>query len=538
MQVFTESRVPVKAWVDGVELEDEAKKQLLNVAQLPFVYKHVAVMPDCHWGIGATIGSVIPTLGAIVPASVGVDLGCFVGDTTIVMLGGERKSFSELAEKDESFWVYSIDSNLKLAPGRAICKKTRDDAELICVTISTGDEIICTPDHKFMILGGEYCQANTLLGKTLMALRPNFIALTVTGIKVINYREDVYCLEVEEHHNFALGAGVFVHNCGMTAIQTSLTASNLPDNLSGVRSAVEAAVPHGRTTGQDRGAWGNVPELSASSWDDIDAEYKTIISKYSKIEPKTHPSCHLGTLGGGNHFIELCLDENQNVWVMLHSGSRGIGNKIGTFFIEKAREEMEKWHITPYLPDKDLAYLPEHTELFDDYVKAVHWAQDFAARNRALMLHNILKVLKLGLGDFQTDKMAIACHHNYISREHHFGQNVWVTRKGAVRARQDEYGIIPGSMGAKSFIVRGKGNEQSFHSCSHGAGRRMSRKKAKDLFSLADHAVATQGVECRKDADVIDETPGAYKSIDAVMAAQADLVDIVHTLKQVLRIKG
>ncbi len=247
---------------------------------------------------------------------------------------------------------------------------------------------------------------------------------------------------------------------------------------------------------------------------------------------------HLGTLGTGNHFIELCLDEDDQVWVMLHSGSRGVGNRIGSYFIELAKEDMRRWFIN--LPDQDLAYLPEGTEHFDDYVHAVHWAQDYARTNRELMMDAVLEALRGSgiLPAFEARLEAVNCHHNYVAREHHYGENVFVTRKGAVRARRGDLGIIPGSMGARSFIVRGLGNAESFHSCSHGAGRAMSRTEARRRFSVADHAAATAGIECRKDEDVIDETPMAYKSIDAVMHAQRDLVEIVHTLRQVVCVKG
>jgi len=414
MQVFTSpNAVPIKAWVDGVELEDEALGQAHAAARLPFIHKHIALMPDVHSGIGATIGSVIPTFGAIIPAAVGVDIGC-----------------------------------------------------------------------------------------------------------------------------------------GMMAVKTSLTASDLPDNLHGFRTAIEAAVPHGRSDNgaeNDIGAWKDVPGIAASEFEftvdgmtkatRLDFDYRDIIAKHPKIKPRKHPSHHLGTLGTGNHFIEVCLDENQNVWIMLHSGSRGIGNAIGRYFIEKAKEEMRRFFIN--LPDMDLAYIPEGSELFDDYMKALYWAQKFARINRQIMMSNVTEALQKEMGrNFDVTDMAVNCHHNYVEREHHFGKNVMVTRKGAVRAREGDLGIIPGSMGAKSFIVRGKGNPDSFCSCSHGAGRRMGRKEAERRFTCEDHIKATEGIECRKDAGVIDETPMAYKSIDAVMAAQADLVDIVHTLRQVVCVKG
>jgi tRNA-splicing ligase RtcB len=410
-EIITPDGYSIKLWTDTVDVEVSAVKQLLNLSKIPFIFKHIAVMPDVHWGMGSTVGSVIPTLGAIIPAAVGVDIGC-----------------------------------------------------------------------------------------------------------------------------------------GMMAVKTPLVANDLPDNLFGLRSAIEQAIPHGRTNNGgdgDKGARENITNDFVINNDAsiyMVSNYGIIIDKYPAIKPKKEPWYHLGTLGTGNHFIEICLDQNQSVWVMLHSGSRGIGNKIGTYFIEKAKEEMRKYHIDKFIPDIDLAYLVEKTELFDDYMFAVDWAQKFAETNRELMMDIILKILEKEFPEkfslnFVSEK-AINCHHNYVARENHFGSNVFITRKGAVRARKGDLGIIPGSMGAKSFIVRGKDNQDSFCSCSHGAGRVMSRNEAKKKFTLEDHVKATEGVECRKDEDVIDETPGAYKDIDAVMAAQTDLVDIVYTLKQVLCIKG
>jgi tRNA-splicing ligase RtcB len=408
-KVIQENGAPIKAWIEGVQLEDAARQQLINVASLPFIHHHISAMPDVHWGMGATVGSVIPTKGAIVPAAVGVDIGC-----------------------------------------------------------------------------------------------------------------------------------------GMVAARTSLTANDLPDNLSGIRSAIEKAVPHGRTNhgGEgDRGAWHNVPDAVAGAMNDFDtgdlaARLTVIADKHPKIaKAASRAPKHLGTLGTGNHFIELCLDEENAVWVMLHSGSRGIGNQIGQYFIEKAKEDMKRWFIN--LPNQDLAYLSEGSQNFDDYVEAVEWAQNFALANRSIMLAATMRALESALGrPFAWGSVAVNCHHNYVSKEHHFGANVWVTRKGAVRAREGDLGIIPGSMGARSYIVRGKGNADSFHTCSHGAGRAMSRAEAKRRFTVEDHEKATAGIECRKDKDVIDETPMAYKDIDAVMAAQSDLVEVVHTLRQVVCVKG
>ncbi|WP_443698612.1 RtcB family protein [Pseudomonas sp.] len=397
---------PIKAWTRGVQVEEAAKKQLRNLAGLPFIHSHVVVMPDVHWGMGATIGSVIATKGAIIPAAVGVDIGC-----------------------------------------------------------------------------------------------------------------------------------------GMAAQRTSLTAADLPDNLLALRTEIERRIPHGRTDNgmaNDRGAWSEChPSFEAyPGMRETIARLEAIRNKHPKLQKAAARAIrHAGTLGTGNHFVELCLDEEQRVWIMLHSGSRGIGNAIGTYFIERAKEDMKRFYIN--LPDADLAYIPQGSELFKDYCEAVEWAQDFAKINRDLMMSEAIKALKAAVPKpFTLDRAAVNCHHNYVSWENHFNENVMVTRKGAVRAREGDLGIIPGSMGARSFIVRGKGNKDSFCSCSHGAGRSMSRAEAKRRFTLDDHIKATEGVECRKDDDVIDETPGAYKDIDAVMAAQSDLVEIVHTLKQVLCVKG
>jgi tRNA-splicing ligase RtcB len=394
---------PIKAWTQGVPFEAEAEAQLRRVASLPFIHKWVAVMPDVHSGIGATVGSVVATKGAIIPAAVGVDIGC-----------------------------------------------------------------------------------------------------------------------------------------GMIAARTTLRAVDLPDDLRELRSAIERAVPHGRTANGgpgDRGAWHDLPSAVAEAWTELLPGYQTLTDLFPKLA-RGATEQHLGTLGTGNHFIEVCLDEADQVWFMLHSGSRGVGNRIGSHFIELAKKDMRKWLI--HLPDENLAYLPEGTEHFGQYWGAVSWAQKFAAKNRELMMHAVVSAARSlsNLPPFELNETAVNCHHNYVAREHHYGEDVLVTRKGAVRAAEGQLGIIPGSMGAKSFIVRGKGNPESFCSCSHGAGRKMSRTAAKKTFTVADHEAATQGIECRKDADVIDETPAAYKPIEDVMLAQQALVDVVHTLRQVVCVKG
>ena len=407
MRVEMQGQTPIKLWTTSprgeVPVEAAALAQLRNIARMPFVFRHVAAMPDVHLGIGATVGSVVAARGAIVPAAVGVDIGC-----------------------------------------------------------------------------------------------------------------------------------------GMEAVRTALGASDLPDSLGSVRSAIEAAVPHGRTDNggrNDRGAWQSPPAANVEAWNGLRPGYDRIIAKHPKLDRGSHLA-HLGTLGTGNHFIEVCLDEEDQVWIVLHSGSRGVGNRIGSTFIELAKEDMRRWFIN--LPDQDLAYLPEGTEHFDDYVEAVHWTQEFARINRELMMSALIDGIRATgkLPVFEARLEAVNCHHNYVARESHFGENVLVTRKGAVRARRGDLGIIPGSMGARSYIVRGLGNDASFHSCSHGAGRAMSRNEARRRFTVADHVAATAGIECRKDEVVIDETPMAYKSIDQVMEAQRDLVDVVHTLRQVVCVKG
>ena len=387
----------VKHWTNGVPVDVNTIEQAKNVAKLPFIHKHIALMPDCHLGKGAAIGSVIPTKKAIIPSAVGVDIGC-----------------------------------------------------------------------------------------------------------------------------------------GMMATKLKLTANDLPDSLKKIRSIIESKIPVGN--GKD-GSHKSAPDDSLDKWKSIVDDFEIIIKKHPKLNSAINPEKQIGTLGGGNHFIEICLDEDEKVWVMLHSGSRGIGNKIGNYFITKAKEEMQKFYIN--LPDKDLAYLPEKSKHFDDYWFAVKWAQEYAYLNRDAMMKNILKSLRTSFKrPIQIIEKEINCHHNYVALENHFGEDVYVTRKGAIRARKGDMGIIPGSMGDRSYIVRGKGNIQSFHSCSHGAGRIMSRAEAKRRITVKDHIKATQGIECRKDVGVIDETPLAYKDIDAVMNAQADLVESVYRLKQVVCVKG
>lgn len=389
-------RVPVKIYTQDV---DEASlKQLANLAKLPIIHSHVAAMPDVHCGIGAAVGAVIPTLHAIIPAAVGVDIGC-----------------------------------------------------------------------------------------------------------------------------------------GMMAVRLSLTAEQLPDNLKELRLAIESSIPVGFNAHETDDAirYGACQALQKELMHILHSHPN--LGKHSKQLDRKWVN-QMGTLGGGNHFIEICLDDENHVWLMLHSGSRGIGNAMGTYFIELAKRDMGV-HVKS-LPDKDLAYLNEGTKHFKDYVNAVSWAQRYAYANREEMISILLSIMRKQCPPFTLMAQAINCHHNYVVKETHFGQKVYVTRKGAIRAREGDLGIIPGSMGACSYIVRGKGNEDSFHSCAHGAGRTMSRHQAKRQYSLHDIEHQTQGVECRKDAHVIDEIPSAYKNIDTVMENQSDLVDILYRLKQVVCVKG
>ena len=394
-EVLTNGRVPVKIWTD--EVDDKSRAQLSNIASLPFIHHHVAAMPDVHLGIGATIGSVIATHKAIIPAAVGVDLGC-----------------------------------------------------------------------------------------------------------------------------------------GMVAARLSITANELDEKaLQKVFDQISRDVPVGRDQHRDDRVLVDAAKPFEPGLKSLTDRHPELLKAFGKFSKWTN---QMGTLGGGNHFIEVCLDETNQVWVMLHSGSRGIGNAIASYFIALARKDMERWMIQ--LPDRDLAYFPEGSEHFADYVEAVHWAQDYAMQNRTSMLELVLAALQRHLPPFTVTTEAVNCHHNYVAQEHHYGENVWVTRKGAIRAREGDLGIVPGSMGARSFIVRGLGNPESFCSSAHGAGRKMSRTAAEKQFTVADMVAQTQGVICRKDKDVIDEIPGAYKDIDQVMANQADLTEILHTLKQVVCVKG
>lgn len=388
-----ENARPIKIWTD--DIDPEALQQLKNVSSLPFVHAHgVVAMPDVHVGIGATVGSVIATDTAVIPAAVGVDIGC-----------------------------------------------------------------------------------------------------------------------------------------GINAVRLSLKATDLPDNLAPIRHQIERDVPLGMGAGGTH-KHKNMPKFDA----ELATRLKQLMAKHPRLE-NNQAQRQIGTLGSGNHFIEICLDQNDDVWVMLHSGSRGIGNLIGRYFIEKAKKRMESLDIV--LPDSNLAYLPDNTQDFKDYVEAVQWAQDYAFENRRVMMDRTIAAMRRHIKTpFQITQEAINCHHNYVEQEEHFGRQLWVTRKGAIRAREGDLGVIPGSMGQRSYIVRGKGNLDSYCSCAHGAGRQFSRTEARKRFTVEDLIAQTEGVESRKDKAVLDELPAAYKDIDEVMENQKDLVEVLHVLKQVVCVKG
>jgi tRNA-splicing ligase RtcB len=702
------SRVDIWAWTKPEEIESSALDQLKNVASLPWVFHHVAVMPDVHYGKGATVGSVIAMKDAVAPAAVGVDIGCFSGDTRIPLADGRDHTLAELAKARGEHVVYACTSSGRVVMAKATAKRTRRSATLLRVTLDNGEQIRCTPDHEFMLRDGSFRRGDALgPGTSLMPLymkrdkdgytliqqnysgrwqkahwvaarsgllgkipkfdgqrtvihhknfdesdnrpenlgfmgandhsslhrsivernehwqsplfeaqrvaalarkaqtdegrayfaargtknilrymtdRPDHFRASVAGngkrgarylqsynqsdrgrakskqlanrlypcevcgtkvrsciglhnhrkyqhgynhkviaVEHLTDREDVYCLTVPDYGNFALSAGVFVHNCGMAAVRTSLAASDLPDNLKGIRTQLERVIPVGFSERdepvdrpQDRELWKDFKDLTREAQD--------IFGKARK---------QLGTLGGGNHFIELCLDSEQRVWMMLHSGSRNIGKTLAEIHIGRAK----KLAHNRELPDRDLAVFLAGTPEMTDYRRDLFWAQRYARKNREVMLELYQGVLKRFRPDVTFDD-PVHCHHNYVSEEKHYGEELLVTRKGAIRAGAGELGIIPGSMGTRSYVVRGLGRPESFESASHGAGRRMSRGAAKRHFSLEDLKKQTSGVECRKDPGVIDEIPGAYKDIDQVMENQQDLVEVVAELKQVLCVKG
>ena len=578
---------PVLSWANHLLGSDETK-MAKNVASLPFVFKHVALMPDVHLGKGALVGSVIATKDAIIPAAVGVDIGCFVGETLIPLVDGKSYQIRELADKNAEFIVYACTPTGKIVAAKANAKLTRKNASLVKVILDNNEEIICTPDHQFMLRDGSYQEAKLMQSGTslmpfyskvdkdgytlisqpysgrwqkahwmiarsgLLGKIPKFEGQTtvihhrnfhesdnlvfpeytynhkVVDVIPLNYTENVYCLTVPEYHNFALKAGVFVHNCGMSAIKTQFIGEQLEGKLKKIRLDIEAAIPTGFNENKD-------VEKAVTNWQRW-RDFSNLHRGVQDLEGKAIKQ--MGSLGSGNHFIEICLDTENKVWLMLHSGSRNIGNKLAQCHINTAKELAKM--ANNKLPDPDLAHFVVGTSEFKAYWQDLQWAQNYAFSNRDVMMSRFKKIVEKHLNGGKVTKplLEVNCHHNYAEKEVHFGENVYVTRKGAVRAQTEDYGIIPGSMGTKSFIVKGKGNAHSFCSCSHGSGRLMSRSKAKNVYTLDDLIEQTQGVECRKDPGVLDEIPGAYKPIEQVMANQADLVEIVATLKQVLCVKG
>ena len=692
-------------------MDPQTEEQAKMTATMPFIYPYVALMPDAHLGRGSTVGSVIPTLGVVLPSAVGVDIGCFVGETKIPLIDGTQATLKELTNRTEPFWVYSC-KNGRVVPGRAIALKTRENAELIRVVVSGGDEIICTPDHQFLMKDGTYVEAKdlkfndslmplyrswqtrdgyersstgrgngalthkmiyehfhgtlpegwvvhhdnhnhfdnrpeNLIGMTqeehskyhrevgrkfdnsdpafqekringirksmtdpemralkadvgtknitrYMAERPDHFKYAVSGngnrgapflikantsektcddcghvsknlsahrwhkvrehgleaqtnhkvvsVERLDRREDVYCLQVEEYHNFALSAGVFVHNCGMCAVRTQFTKEDIAGkDLKNLREQIERAVPS---------SMGNENrKILPSAQARINVLEK--LASESGFDPDTYHSRwrqQLGTLGSGNHFIEVCLDETDRVWLFLHSGSRGVGNKIAQHHIGVAQRYCERhWISLPRNEDgkeeKDLAYLVEGTAEFERYVTELHWAQEFARHNRDEMMDRVVRQLSYWMGGTNgpilvAEEMRVNTHHNYTEKERHHGRDVWLTRKGAVDAQEGKWGLIPGSMGTRSYVVRGKGNKVALCSAPHGAGRKHSRNKARTLFKIDDLRKRMEGIEFRDSESLIDEIPDAYKEIDTVMQDAADLVEIVHTLRQIVNVKG
>ena len=685
MPVVYES-AKLKSWASIYDAETILQAE--RAARLPIVYRHAALMPDAHVGKGATVGSVIPTEGAIIPAAVGVDIGCFSGKTRVPLLDGTQRSLKDLAESGGFHWVYSLDESLQIVPGRATATLTRHDAALARVTVSGGDEIICTPDHLFMMNDGTYCEAKDLrFNQSLMPLyrrwqardgyesvstgrrdsrqthirvyealhgtppddcvvhhrdhvhfnnapenlevleksehsrhhaltrggfdnaSPAFRARRLTGIhasmqsperhaqmvavgtaninrymdeqpehfrqavaengrrgagylaryntspldcnecgeeqanpsvlrwhterehsehsnhKVVSVdvlakRADVYCLQVEKYHNFALAAGVFVHNCGMIASQTTLTAADLPDDLGPLLSLIESRIPAGVGQGHDRYTAGVMKQIGQPGSDLTGKQQETMWSQF-------------GTLGSGNHFVEVCLDEADRVWTVLHSGSRGIGNQLANIHIKLAKTQHQA------LEDPDLAYFLEGTPEFWAYIRDMLWAQEYAFGSRAKMASALNRSL-FEVCDHGQVFDVTNCHHNFTQQEEFDGKRLWITRKGAIKAYHGDRGVIPGSMGAATYIVRGKGVRDAWCSCAHGAGRRLSRSKAKRELSADSLNAAMKGTTWNADKALalVDEHPAAYKDVGQVMADQSDLVEVDHVLHQILNFKG
>lgn len=681
----------------ATDVEQGTLDQAEKLAAMPFVFPHVALMPDAHVGLGSAVGTVFGTVDAVIPSAVGVDIGCFVGETRVPLLDGRQKTLRQMTEEGGIHWVYSLDKDRNIVAGRATALKTRTHAELMSVTVSGGEDIVCTPDHQFMLNDGTYREARDLkFNDSLMPLyrqwqtrggyesastgkgssrqthimiyeafngplpeghvvhhendihfdnRPeNLVAMEsgehsryhrsgghsfnnystafqelrlagikrrtegpekrqkmaevgtaeivtymesnpehfkesvadsrkhgapyltkfntsprscdecgevaknpaalrwhkvrkhssnheVIGIEYLERREDVYCLQVENHNNFALAAGVFVHNCGMIGVRTGFTAADITGrDLRGLRDTLEANIPLSPGNYND---WA----LAGTSADTRTRELAEL-AEVSGVDLSHSPKWRqqLGSLGGGNHFIELCLDEDESVWMFLHSGSRGVGNKIARKHIAEAQAQCEKYWIP--LPDADLAYLVADTPEFDSYLADLTWAQRFAWLNREEMMDRFATALSEFVGAEVEELERVNCHHNYTVEEQHYGRRVWVTRKGAVRAEEGDTALIPGSMGTASYVVEGKGHAAALNSAPHGAGRRLSRTQAKEQFTTADLERRMKGIVYRPGKAWVDEIPDAYKDIDQVMVDAEPLVTVRHRLRQVLNVKG
>jgi len=695
MKYFNDGKLVVKSWCNNPE--EGAVKQAINLANLPFAFKHICLMPDTHEGYGMPIGGVLATKGVIVPNAVGVDIGCFSGDTKVPLLNGTEETLKELTKRKKPFYVYSVNNKKEITGCLAISKRTRKNVELVEVILDNGQKIKCTLDHKFMLRDGSYCEAKDLRSEDrLMPLyrkydkdnyesvynpktrtyqrthwalartgvlgkipifenqktiihhsnfnqknndpenlkfmgnkdhskyhrsivernthwqSPKFEKNRITSIrnkikndeeflrkkqeigkknilkymsenkdefmrkiknngkrgreflikynksekgrkksseigkkygfgaswnknrdnhkvvsiKKLNKKEDVYCLTVDKYHNFALSAGVFVHNCGMCAVKTSLTNIDM-ETLKKIMGEIRKVVPVGFNHHKEEQDKELMPELTFHLTSEVvGGEYESALYQ-------------IGTLGGGNHFIEIQKGNDGYIWIMLHSGSRNLGYKVAKYFNEVAKELNKKWYSeVSRTVDVGLAFLPVDSKEGQNYLREMNYCVDFAFANRKLMMNRIKSIFEKYNENIEFDEM-INIAHNYARLENHFGVNVWVHRKGATSARKGEIGIIPGSQGTTSYIVEGLGNPESFTSCSHGAGRRIGRKKAREELNLKEEQNKLQGIiHSVKSKEDLDEAPSAYKDIDIVMEEQKDLVKKIIELKPIGVIKG
>lgn len=549
--------VHVKLWIDGVE--ESATKQIMNLSKLPFAFHHIAIMPDCHTGYGMPIGGVLATENVVIPNAVGVDIGCFSEDTQVSLLNGTEKTLKELTKEKKPFYVYSVNDRQEITGCSAISKKTRKNAKLVEVSLDNEQKIKCTIDHKFMLRDGSYCEAGNLkTGDSLFPLyrkygKDNYESIynskTKTYQKTIIHhkdfnqdlynhkivkitplakKEDVYCLTVEKFHNFALSAGVFVHNCGMCAVKSDmkdLGVDKIKTIMGKIRKEIPVGFKHHEEIHRD---WMPQP-INANGQRELPI-----------IDVEFYSACkQVGTLGGGNHFIEIQKDKAGFVWIMVHSGSRNLGKKVADHYNKLAKKLNEKW-FSSIPKEYDLAFFPYDSDECRDYLREMAYCLDFAFANRKAMINVIIKIMREQIPLIRFEE-PINIHHNYARMENHFGRNVIIHRKGATSAREGQLGIIPGSQGSKSYIVKGKGNPDSFNSCSHGAGRRMGRKQAIRTLNLQEEIkkLNDQGViHSIRTEQELDEATGAYKDIDMVMNNQKDLVEIIAELAPLAVIKG